>query len=67
MPAGMAQKRSGQLFSDGLEELINMAVATGDVSDNKKMIIMRRAISEGEDPDVVEMVIKARLYKQRNK
>ncbi len=67
MPAGMAQKRSGQLFSDGLEELINMAVATGDVSENKKMIIMRRAISEGEDPDVVEMVIKARLYKQRNK
>ncbi len=67
MPAGMAQKRSGQLFSDGLEELINMAVATGDVSDNKKTIIMRRAISEGEDPDVVEMVIESRLYKQRNK
>ncbi len=66
-PAQRVRKRPGQLFSDELEELINMAVATGDVSGNKRNIIMHRAISEGEDPDVVEMVIQSRLYKQRNK
>lgn len=65
--AQRVHKRPGQLFSDELEELINMAVATGDVSGNKRNIIMRRAISDGEDPDVVEMVIQSRLYKQRTK
>lgn len=60
-------KRPGQLFSDGLEELINAAVATGEVTDKKREIILRRAIKEGEDPDEVEMVLDARIYEYNNK
>lgn len=60
-------KRPGQLFSDGLEDLINAAVATGEVTDKKREIILRRAIKEGEDPDEVEMVLDARIYEYNNK
>lgn len=60
-------KRPGQLFSDGLEELINAAVATGEVTDKKREIILRRAIKEGEDPNEVEMVLDARIYEYNNK
>ena len=60
-------KRPGQLFSDGLEELINAAVATGEVTDKKREIILRRAIKEGEDPEEVEMVLDARIYEYNNK
>lgn len=60
-------KRPGQLFSDGLEELINAAVASGEITDKKREIILRRAIKEGEDPDEVEMILDARLYEANNK
>lgn len=65
--APQVTKRPGQLFSDGLEELINSAVATGEVTDKKREIILRRAIKEGEDPDEVEMVLDARIYESKNK
>lgn len=60
-------KRPGQLFSDGLEELIYAAIATGEVTDKKREIILRRAIKEGEDPDEVEMILDARIYEYNNK
>lgn len=65
--APLVVKRPGQLFSDGLEELINAAVASGEITDKKREIILRRAIKEGEDPDEVEMIMDARLYEANNK
>ena len=54
------QKSPGNLFSDGLEELINSAAASDELTDKMKEIVLRRAVKEGEDPDEVEMVLEAR-------
>lgn len=60
------QKSPGNLFSDGLEELINSAAASDELTDKKKEIVLRRAVKEGEDPDEVEMVLEARFYEKHH-
>ena len=60
------QKSPGNLFSDGLEELINSAAASDELTDKMKEIVLRRAVREGEDPDEVEMVLEARFYEKHN-
>lgn len=60
------QKSPGNLFSDALEELINSAAASDELTDKMKEIVLRRAVKEGEDPDEVEMVIEARFYEKHN-
>lgn len=60
------QKSSGNLFSDGLEELINSAAASDELTDKMKEIVLRRAVKEGEDPDEVEMVLEARFYEKHH-
>lgn len=62
-----AKKSPGNLFSDGLEELINSVAESDELTDKKKEIVLRRAIKEGEDPDEVEMVLEARFFKAHNK
>ena len=60
------QKSPGNLFSDGLEELINSAAGSDELTDKMKEIVLRRAVKEGEDPDEVEMVLEARFYEKHN-
>lgn len=60
------QKSPGNLFSDGLEELINSAAASDELTDKMKEIVLRRAVKEGEDSDEVEMVLEARFYEKHN-
>jgi len=60
------QKSPGNLFSDALEELINSAAASDELTDKMKEIVLRRAVKEGEDPDEVEMVLEARIYEKHN-
>jgi hypothetical protein len=60
------QKSLGNLFSDALEELINSAAASDELTDKMKEIVLRRAVKEGEDPDEVEMVLEARFYEKHN-
>ena len=60
------QKSPGNLFSDGLEELINSVAESDELTDKKKEIVLRRAVKEGEDPDEVEMVLEARFYEKHN-
>lgn len=60
------QKSPGNLFSDALEELINSAAASDELTDKMKEIVLRRAVKEGEDPDEVEMVLEARFYEKHN-
>lgn len=60
------QKSPGNLFSDALEELINSAAASDELTDKMKEIVLRHAVKEGEDPDEVEMVLEARFYEKHN-
>ena len=60
------QKFPGNLFSDGLEELINSVAESDELTDKKKEIVLRRAVKEGEDPDEVEMILEARFYEKHN-
>ena len=49
-----------------LENLINMALADGELTDKKREIILRKAMALGEDKDEVEMILEAKLY-EKNK
>ena len=60
------QKSPGNLFSDGLEELINSVAESDELTDKKKEIVLRRAVKEGEDPDEVEMILEARFYEKHH-
>ena len=60
------QKSPGNLFSDALEELINSAAASDELTDKMKEIVLRRAVKEGEDSDEVEMVLEARFYEKHH-
>lgn len=60
------QKSPGNLFSDALEELINSAAASDELTDKMKEIVLRRAVKEGEDSDEVEIVLEARFYEKHN-
>lgn len=60
------QKSPGNLFSDALEELINSAATSDELTDKMKEIVLRRAVKEGEDPDEVEMVLEARFYEKHH-
>ena len=59
-------KSPGNLFSDGLEELINSVAENDELTDKMKEIVLRRAVMEGEDPDEVEMVLEARFYEKHH-
>lgn len=60
------QKSPGNLFSDALEELINSAAASDELTDKMEEIVLRHAVKEGEDPDEVEMVLEARFYEKHH-
>lgn len=60
-------KSPGNLFSDGLEELINSVAENDELTDKMKEIVLRRAVMEGEDPDEVDMVLEARFYEKHKK
>lgn len=66
VPVQDIKKSPGNLFSDGLEELINSVADSDELTDKKKEIVLRRAVKEGEDPDEVEMVLEARFYEKHN-
>ena len=59
-------KSPGNLFSDGLEELINSVAENDELTDKMKEIVLRRAVMEEEDPDEVEMVLEARFYEKHH-
>lgn len=66
VPVQDIKKSPGNLFSDGLEELINSVAENDELTDKMKEIVLRRAVMEGEDPDEVEMVLEARFYEKHN-
>ena len=54
------------MYSEKLEELISAAIADGNLTDQKRNIIMRRAEKEGEDIEEVMMIVESRLQKATN-
>jgi hypothetical protein len=44
-----------------LDNLINIALADGEISDKERAIILRKAESLGEDKDEVEMILEGKL------
>lgn len=55
------------MYSEKLEEVISAALADGNLTEQKRNIIMRRAEKEGEDVDEVMMVVESRLLNQNKK
>ena len=53
------------MFSEELEELIEIAIADGELTDKKRQIIFKRGASEGVDLDELEMILDSRLAKKR--
>lgn len=51
------------MYSENLEELISLVLSDGNLTDEKRDIIKRRAEKEGEDVEEVMMVINSRLKK----
>lgn len=44
-----------------IENLINIALADGTISEKEKEILFRKAIALGEDPEELEMILQGRL------
>ena len=51
------------MYSEKLEEVISAALADGNLTEQKRKIIMRRAEKEGEDVEDVMMVVESRFAK----
>ncbi len=55
------------MYSTKIENLINIALADGELTEKKKQILFKNAEAEGIDLDEFEMVIESRLIeKQKN-
>lgn len=53
------------MFSNELEELIEVAISDGELTDKKRQILFKRASNEGIDIDEFEMILDSRLAKKR--
>lgn len=52
------------MYSPELENLINIALTDGTVTDKERQILMRKAESLGIDLDEFEMVLESRIYEK---
>ncbi len=55
--------REACLFSDELKQLINYALVDGNVTDKKRNVLIKRAVSEGWDSDEFEIILDSIIYK----
>ena len=55
------------MYSDKLEELISLAIQDGELTEQWRNLIMRRAEKEKEDVEEVMMVVEARLKNLKKK
>lgn len=55
------------MYSEKLEEVISAALADGNLTEQKRKIIMPMAEKEGEDVEEVMMVVESRLFNQTKK
>lgn len=62
-PVPPAPTSGENIYSAQLEQLIDMALADGELTEKEKQVLFKRAQSMGIDLDEFEMVLDARLYK----
>lgn len=63
-PVAPATSDNSGLYDAKLEQLIDMALADGELTEKEKQVLFKRAEAMGIDLDEFEMVLDARLYKQ---
>lgn len=56
---------SGNTYDQELENLIEFALADGELTDKEKHVLFKKAQSKGIDLDEFEMVLNARIYKMK--
>lgn len=49
------------MFSEQLRDLVDLAIVDGQISDNERQTLLRRAAKEGADADELEVYINSRL------
>lgn len=60
-PAPSAPQQSASGWSDELEQMVNMAIEDGDLTDREIKLLVSRAQREGIDPDEFEFTLSLRL------
>jgi uncharacterized membrane protein YebE (DUF533 family) len=65
MPQNVPSKGPDGMFSERLEFLIHNAVEDGQVTEKERAAIIRRAQTEGEDLDEVDIYIQSLLQKKK--
>jgi hypothetical protein len=53
------------MYNEQIENLINMALADGELTEKEKQILFKKAEAAGVDLDEFEMVLDARLYERQ--
>ena len=53
------------MYSPQLEELIDAILADGVITPQERMVLHRRAVEEGIDPNEIDVVVEGRLVKMR--
>ena len=64
-PAPQPQANNGQIYNSMLENLINAALADGELTEKEKQILFKKAQMSGIDLDEFEMVLEAKLYERQ--
>lgn len=56
---------SKQIYNQYLENLIEMALADGELTEKEKQVLFKKAEAQGIDLDEFEMVLDAKLYERK--
>ena len=62
----MIKKTERIMYNEQIENLINLAIADGELTEKEKQILFKKAESFGLDLDEFEMVLEAKLFEKNN-
>lgn len=65
MPPMPQQQNNGQMYNAKIENLINAALADGELTEKEKQILYKNAQMSGIDLDEFEMVLEAKLFEKK--
>ena len=56
---------SKQIYNEQIENLIEMALADGELTEKEKQVLFKKAEAQGIDLDEFEMVLDAKLFEKQ--